>query len=94
MIERTTEFWVALAAAAIYVFLNSKEKAVHYRILMVASSAGFGFSLAKDISLSLGIGEALSAVVMTVFSYVIIDVLTALISDRAFVKGIIKGRFK
>lgn len=94
MLERTTEFWVALIAAAAYVFLNSKEKAIHYRILMVASSAGFGFSLAKDASAWLGIGETLAGVVIIVFGYLVIDLVTALISDRAFVKEILKSRFK
>lgn len=94
MLERTTEFWVALAAAAIYVYLNSKEKAMHYRILMVASSAGFGFSLSPDIAAWAGIGETLAGVIVIVFGYVVIDLVTALVSDRGFVKEIIKGRFK
>lgn len=94
MLERSIEFWVALVAAALYVFLNSKEKAIHYRILMVASSAGFGFSLAKDAAAWLGIGETLAGVIIIVFGYLVIDLLTALMSDRAFVKEFIKARFK
>tara|TARA_Y100000310_G_scaffold211266_1_gene212037 strand:- start:16062 stop:16346 length:285 start_codon:yes stop_codon:yes gene_type:complete len=94
MVERTTEFWVALVAAAAYVFLNSREKAIHYRIVMVASSAGFGFSLAKDVSDWLGIGETFAGVVIIVFGYMLIDLVTALVSDRAFVKEVIKSRFK
>lgn len=94
MFERTTEFWVALLAAGIYVYLNSKEKAMHYRILMVASSAGFGFSLSQDVSQFLGIGETLAGVIIIVFGYVIIDLVTALVSDRGFIKEIIKGRLK
>lgn len=94
MLERTTEFWVALGAAAIYVYLNSKEKAMHYRILMVASSAGFGFSLSPDVAAWAGIGETFSGVIVIVFGYVVIDLVTALVSDRSFVKEIIKGRLK
>lgn len=92
--ERTIEFWVALLAAALYVFLNSKEKAVHYRILMVASSAGFGFSLAADFSDWLGIGETLSGVIITVFGYLFVDLATALLADRPFIKDFLKSRFK
>lgn len=94
MLERTHEFWVALAAATIYVYLNSKEKAMHYRVLMVASSAGLGFSLSPDFAAWSGIGETLAGVIIIVFGYVIIDLVTALVSDRGFVKEIIKGRFK
>lgn len=94
MLERSVEFWVALLSAAVYVFLNSKEKAIHYRVLMVASSSGFGFALAKEVSSYVGIGETLSGILVIVFSYLIIDVLTAVVSDRAFVKELIKARFK
>jgi hypothetical protein len=94
MFERTTEFWVAAIAAAIYVFLNAKDKAIHYRIFMVASSAGFGFSLAGDVAAWLGIGETFAGVVIIVFGYLLIDLVTSLVSDRAFVKEILKSRFK
>ena len=94
MLERSTEFWVALTAAAVYVYLNSKEKALHYRILMVASSAGFGFSLSIEVADKFGIGTTLAGVVITVFGYLIVDLMTALVSDRTFIKEIIKGRFK
>lgn len=93
MLDRSVEFWVALCAAALYVFMNSKEKAIHYRIVMVASSAGFGFSLAKDASNWLGIGETLAGVIITVFGYLIVDLVTALISDRQFIKDVIRARF-
>lgn len=94
MLERTIEFWVAVVAAGAYVFLNSKEKSLHYRILMVASSAGFGFSLAPDASEWLGVSEAAVGIAIIVFGYLIIDLMTALISDREFVKSILKSRFK
>lgn len=94
MLERTTEFWVAMVAAAIYVYLNSKEKALHYRILMVASSAGFGFSLSPDVAKYAGIGETFAGVIVIVFGYVAIDLVTAIASDRGFLKEVIKGRLK
>ena len=92
--DRSTEFWVALVAAAVYVFQNSKEKPLATRSLMVASSAGFGFSLAPDAAKVLGIGETFAGVVIIVFGYVLIDLVTALISDRAFIKDMIARRLK
>ena len=94
MIDRNPEFWLAMAAAAAYVFLNSKEKQIGSRLLMVASSAGFGISLAKDVSNWVGLSENISGVVITVFGYLMIDLATALISDRALVKQFIKSRMK
>ena len=94
MVEKTSEFWVALVSAALYVYLNSKEKVIAYRLIMVASSAGFGFSLSGDAATFLGIGKSFAGVLIIVFSYLAIDLVTALISDRAFIKDIIKNRLK
>lgn len=94
MIERTLEFWVALVAAALYVYLNSKEKVIAYRLIMVASSAGFGFSLSGEAAEFLGIGTTFAGVLIIVFGYLAIDLVTALISDRGFIKDIIKSRLK
>lgn len=94
MMDRSADFLLAMISAIIYVYLNSKERAIHYRVLMVASSAGFGFSLAPEASKYLGIGETLSGVLIIVFGYLILDLFTSIISDRAFMKSLIKRRFK
>mgnify|MGYP005990326573 CR=1 FL=1 len=87
---RTTEFWIALGSAALYVYKNSNEKAIHHRTLVVASSAGFGYSLADDLSKSTPLAEGLSCVIITVFSHLLIDAVTAIFADRDFLKEVVK----
>lgn len=90
---KPVEFWVALIGAAIYVYLSSKETGHVHRWFMVASSAMLGFSLSGDFSLFTGLGETFSGVLVTVFGYVLIDMTTALLKDRTFLKQLIVERF-
>lgn len=88
------EFYVALAGAALYVFSRAKEHTLFQRTIIVAVSAVLGFALAPDLSLLVGWSETIVGVIVTTLAYPLLDLASAIASDRKTIVGIIKGRFK
>lgn len=88
------DFWAALIGSGIWVFLNSPEKAFVSRILMVISSMALAASLFEDVAAWLGIGDKLAICIVGVFGYTVIDLITAIISDRKFIKALIEKKTK
>ena len=93
MLNKPIEFWIALAAAALFVYERSNDKPVFSRLILVAISAGLGYSLAPDMAAWTGRSETLAAVILTTLGYLTLDFASALFADREFLKELIKGRF-
>ncbi|NNW55498.1 MULTISPECIES: hypothetical protein [unclassified Roseobacter] len=91
-LDKPWEFWVALIAAAAYVYERGHEKKITSRILLVISSTGLGASLSEDLAEWSGHSEILAVVVITTTGYLVLDVITSLIRDREFVKELIRKR--
>ena len=88
------EFYAAIVAAAMYVFDRAKEHTLIQRTVMVAASAVLGFALAPDLSAVVGWSETIIGVVVTTLAYPVLDLATALASDRKIIADIIKSRLK
>lgn len=91
---KSWEFYAALGAAAVYVFARSKKHTLIQRTTIVAVSATLGGTLASDMASLAGLSDALAGVIVTTVSYPLLDVASALVSDRKAIVDIIRGRFK
>lgn len=92
MLGKPIEFWIAVIGAMLYVAERHHTRRLLSRIILVGSSAGLGVGLAPDVAAWSGWSETIVAVVLIVFGYLLLDLGTALIADREFMKSIIRNR--
>lgn len=96
MFGRSAEFWVGLLAAAAFVFMRHKDNPLPSRLIITGISASLGFSLTDEF-VGPDRGESLVAVVVVVFSYLILDVGSMIVTDKDFradLLNILLGRKK
>ena len=91
-LSKPVEFYVAIVAAAIYVYDSNSERPLKSRFLITISSAMFGFSLGPTLADYVGFPEIIAAFLVTAIGFLILEIGTALIKDREYVKEIIKRR--
>lgn len=93
MFGKPWEFWIALIGAAIYTATRDAEKApVKQRLTKTLSSAALAYALADELAPFTRNSESLAAVIIMVVGLFILDVMTALVSDRAFIMSLIKSK--
>lgn len=92
MMDKPLHYWIALIVGILIVIERHKEKPRTARIGIAAISGGMGFSLSPEAAIWTGRSETLAAMIITAFGYLVIDVLTALVADREFLKEIIRRR--
>lgn len=90
--NKPIEFWIALIAGALIVIERNREKKFPARILIAAISSGIGYSLAPMAAEWTGRGEVLAVMILTAFGYIVMDVVAGLVSDREFLKDVIRDR--
>jgi len=86
------EFYIAILAAACFVFESNKDKPLVSRFLITIASAGLGFSLSPELSVHLGGSIALTGILVTALGFLVLEVTSAIISDTSFIKNIIAKR--
>lgn len=87
--SKSLEYWLALAAAALYVFHRSSDKPLLNRMTLTAISAALGYSTAAEASRSTGWPEILVLVLITSVGYLVLDFLSAIVADRqAFIAAL------
>lgn len=89
---RPLEFYIAIIAAALFVYESNKDKPFLSRFLVTISSAGFGFSLAPEVADYVGGPLTLTGLLITALGFLTLEIASALISDRQFVKDLIVKR--
>jgi hypothetical protein len=89
---RPLEFYIAVLAAAVFVFESNKDKPFWSRFMITISSAGFGFSLAPEVSMYVSVPLTITGLLITALGFLVLEVSVALISDRQFVKEAIIKR--
>lgn len=89
---RPLEFYVAIIAASLFVYEGNKNKPFLSRFFVTISSAGFGFSLAPEVSDFIGGPLTLTGLLITALGFLTLEIAAAVISDRQFVKEIITKR--
>lgn len=93
MFNKPIEVWIAIIAAALYVFESNNERAFFSRLLMTLCSAALGLSLMADLSQYTGLPETITGLLVTAFGYIVLEIGTALVKDRDFVKEVIRKKF-
>ncbi len=86
------EYYVALAASMLFVLTQHKEKTWLSRSAIAGSSGGIGYATAPDVAMMVGRSEILAVVVITAFSYFLLDACGALLADREAIKEMVKRR--
>jgi hypothetical protein len=87
------EFYVAIAAAALYVFQSNEDKPFKSRFLITMASAGFGFSIAPDLTAYIGWSLTITGILVTALGFLALETVSAMVSDVPFVKGLIQKKF-
>lgn len=86
---RPVEFYIAILAAAAFVFESNKDKPFMSRFIITISSAGFGFSVAPELSQYIGGSLTFTGILVTALGFLVLEVTAAIIADTAFIKNII-----
>ena len=92
MFEKPIEFYIALAAASLFVYERSNDRPLFNRLLVVVISVGLGASLSEDLANWLGRSEILVTVIITSVGYLALDFLSSIFADRKLLLEILKGR--
>ena len=88
--SKPLEYWIALAAASLYVFNRSSDKPLINRTVMTGISAALGYSTTPDLAAMAGRPELLTMVVVTTTVYLVLDFISALFADRSTLIDLIK----
>lgn len=87
------EFWIALLGAAIYTATRDAEKApIRKRAAKTLSSAALAYALADELAPFTRNSESLASVIIMVLGLIVLDLMTALVSDRAFIMSLIRAK--
>lgn len=90
------EFWAALAGGFIYVIQRARSDPWYSRITKAIVAALFALAFARDLSSYVRDNEALAAILIMLLGEVVLDIFTAIASDRQFwsetIKEVIRKR--
>lgn len=93
MLNKPIEFWFVLAGMILYTATRDAEKQpIMKRTAKTLASAALALGLAPDAAQWFGVSENIALVGIMAFGMMLLDVGTALISDRAFIKDLIRNR--
>lgn len=93
MLNRPIEFWVALMAGALLVYVRHKDQRFVHRLIITVISSGIGFSLHEDVAAWSGRSETLVVMILTAFGYTVFNALGALFADKDFIRELLLRKF-
>lgn len=89
---RTPEVWIALVAGTLYVYRKSENPSKITRVIEAGISGMLGYSVGPDAASWAGVNDAVAVVMISSLGYLMLDVLTSVVADRAVIKDIIVRR--
>lgn len=89
---RTPEVWIALVAGTLYVYRKSENTSKFTRVIEAGISGMLGYSVGPDAASWAGINDAIAVVMISSLGYLMLDVLTSVVADRAVIRDIIVRR--
>jgi hypothetical protein len=93
MFNKPYEYWAVLLGMVLYAATRDADREpLLKRLVKVAASGLLAFGLTPSIAPLLQGSETAAAVAVMAFGIIILDVGTALISDRKFIKELIQAR--
>lgn len=90
--DRPPEFWAGLIAATMFVFNKSEGRRLMKRTTEAGVSGGIGYAAAPWVAERAGGSETIAVIVVTSVGYLLLEVITSIVADRAFIKDLIKQR--
>lgn len=94
MINKPLEFWAVVAGMSLWIFTStSQNETLLRRFSKTIASGILAFGLSTDVANYLEVQEGFAAVAIMAFGLIALDTATALVSDRQFVKDILRRRF-
>jgi hypothetical protein len=94
MLNKPLEYWAVLIGMVLYAASRDAEKeALWRRVVKTIASAFLAVGLSPALAIYLRGSETAATVAIMAFGMLALDVTTALIGDRQFVKDLIKTRF-
>ncbi|KHQ50272.1 hypothetical protein [Mameliella alba] len=91
--DKGSDYWAAWLGVAIYMALRNADRApILRRILKLGSSTLLGASLSEPVAAIAGVHETLVMVFLVVGAHLVLDLVMALLSDRALIADIVRGR--
>lgn len=93
MFGKPWEFWAVVFGMAVYVATRDAEReALPKRIAKTLASALLAYGLAPEISPWTGENEIVAAVAIMAFGLIALDLITALLLDRDFIKELVRRK--
>ncbi len=93
MLQKPFEYWAVLAGMVLYAATRDAEReSLWRRTVKVVASAFLTVGLTPNVAPYLQGSETMAAVCVMAFGLLALDVATALIGDRAFIKSLIRSR--
>ena len=93
MFQKPFEYWAVLVGMVLYAATRDAEREpIWRRAVKVLSSAFLTVGLTPNVAPYLQGSETMAAVAVMAFGLLALDVATALIGDRAFIRELIRSR--
>lgn len=93
MLNRPLEYWAVLVGMVLYVAARHAEtEAFWRRLAKTGASAGLALGGSNDLAQWFSIPESLAVVGIMAFGLLALDVGTAVVQDRDFIKEIVKRK--
>lgn len=89
---RTPEVWVAILVGTLYVYKKSENPSRVARVVEAGISGMIGYSVGPDAAAWAGVNDAFAVLLMSSVGYLLLDVISSVIADRAVLKEIIVRR--
>jgi len=93
LLNKPPEYWFVLLGMILYVATRDAERQpILKRTGKTLASAALALGLSQDLAARFGATETIATVAIMAFGMIVLDVATALIADRAFIKDLIRQR--
>ena len=89
---RTPEVWIAILAGTLYVYRKSENPSRFTRVLEAGISGMLGYSVGPDAADWAGVNDAIAVLLSSSVGYLLLDVISSVVADRAVLKEIIVKR--
>jgi len=93
MFGKQIEYWAVLIGMAFYVASRDAEtENISKRVGKTLASGLLAYGTSSEVSGYLGMGEGFAAILIMAFGLIVLDMGTALLSDKEFFKDLVKKK--
>jgi predicted membrane protein len=87
------EFWAVIIGMMVWFFIRiPTTESLLARVIKTLGAAALGFGLCHDVATYLGVGDALSAVLVMAFGMIFLDAATSLFANEKFMSAFLRKR--